>query len=156
MNHPEFALATGEGRSLWVLGDLYTIKLSEDALSVTEVTVFPRNGPPPHIHEQEDESFWVVDGHLSIVLGDQRFRAEAGAFVHIPRGTLHTYHNDGLIPGKLIVMLTPGGFERFWEEVGEPAKQLTIPPAVDPSVTDKLAAVASKYHLVIPSLMQTK
>jgi mannose-6-phosphate isomerase-like protein (cupin superfamily) len=152
--NPEFRLATGEGRSFWVLGDLCTVKLSGDALSVAEMTVFPRNGPPPHIHEREDESFWVVDGHFSILLGDRRFKAEAGAFVHVPHGTLHTYRNDGTVPGKMIVMITPGGFERFWEELGEPARQLTIPPAVDPSVMDKLIALAPKYHLVVPSLQE--
>jgi hypothetical protein len=42
---------------LELLGDLYTFKVTGDALSVTELTAFPQNGPPPHIHQREDESF---------------------------------------------------------------------------------------------------
>ena len=76
MNTHEVALRKGEGRSIWLLGDLYTFKLTGEALSVTELTAFPQNGPP-HIHQREDESFWVLDG------------AGQGAFVHIPKGMLY-------------------------------------------------------------------
>src|SRR2546421_7103852 len=50
MNTHEVALTRGEGRSIWLLGDLYTFKVTGEALSVTELTAFPQNGPPPHIH----------------------------------------------------------------------------------------------------------
>jgi hypothetical protein len=50
----------------------------------------------------------------------------------------------------MIVLLTPGGFERLWEELGEPATQLTTPPPVDAGVIEKLIALAPTYHLQIP------
>jgi mannose-6-phosphate isomerase-like protein (cupin superfamily) len=125
MNTHEVALTKGEGRSIWLLGDLYTFKFSGEALSVTELTAFPQNGPPPHIHLREDESFWVLDGEFSVSLGERRLTAGQSAFVHIPKGTLHTYKNIGSTPGRMIILLTPGGFERLWEELGEPATQLT-------------------------------
>jgi mannose-6-phosphate isomerase-like protein (cupin superfamily) len=133
-----------------LLGDLYTFKLSGEALSVTELTAFPQNGPPPHIHLREDESFWVLDGEFSVLLGERTVQAGPGAFVHIPKGTLHTYKNTGSTPGRMIVLLTPGGFEKLWEEVGEPAAQLTTPPPVDPRLIEKLIALAPKYSLQIP------
>jgi len=150
MNTEELALTKDEGRSIWLLGDLYTFKMAGDALSVIEITSFPQNGPPPHIHLREDESFWVLEGQFSVLLGQRTIAASAGAFVHVPRGTLHTIKNTGSTPGKVIVLLTPGGFEKFWEEVGEPATQKTTPPPPDPSVIPKLIALAPKYHLEIP------
>jgi mannose-6-phosphate isomerase-like protein (cupin superfamily) len=150
MDTGDAALCKGEGRSVWLLGDLYTFKLTGEALSVTELTAFPQNGPPPHIHVGEDESFWVLDGEFSVLLGERTLRAGPGAFVHVPKGTLHTYKNIGNTPGRMIVLLTPGGFARLWEELGEPATQLTIPPPVDLGVIEKLIALAPKYHLQIP------
>ena len=73
-----------------------------------------------------------------------------GAFVHVPKGTLHSCKNTGSTPGRMIVMLTPGGFEKLWEKLGEPATQLTVPPPVDPAVIQKLIALAPKYRLQIP------
>ena len=90
MNTQEVFLTKGEGRSIWLLGDLYTFKFSGEALSVTELTAFPQNGPPPHIHLREDESFWVDRG-FSVLLGERTLTAGQRAFVHIPKGTQHTY-----------------------------------------------------------------
>ena len=115
-----------------------------------ELTAFPQNGPPPHIHLREDESFLVLDGEFSVLLGERTLTAGQGAFVHIPKGTLHTYKNIGSTPGRIIILLTPGGFERLWEELGEPATQLTTPPPVDAGVIEKLIALAPNYHLQIP------
>jgi uncharacterized cupin superfamily protein len=75
MNTHEVALTKGEGRSIWLLGDLYTFKVTGEALSVTELTAFPQNGPPPHIHQREDESFWVLDGEFSVLLGERTLTA---------------------------------------------------------------------------------
>jgi len=150
VNTHEVALRKGEGRSIWLLGDLYTFKLTGEALSVTELTAFPQNGPP-HIHQREDESFWVLDGEFSVLLGEGTLTAGQGAFVHIPKGMLHTYKNTGSTPGRMIVLLTPGGFERLWEELGEePATQLTTRPPVDAGMIEKLIALAPTYHLQIP------
>jgi mannose-6-phosphate isomerase-like protein (cupin superfamily) len=109
MNTHEVALTKGEGRSIWLLGDLYTFKVTGEALSVTELTAFPQNGPPPHIHQREDESFWVLDGEFSVLLGERTLTARQGAFVHVPKGTLHTYKNTGSTPGRIekLIALAP-------------------------------------------------
>src|SRR6516164_3411484 len=72
--------------ALRILGDLYTFKLTGEALSVAELTAFPQNGPPPHIHQREDESFWVLDGEFSVLLGERTLTTGQGAFVHFPKG----------------------------------------------------------------------
>jgi mannose-6-phosphate isomerase-like protein (cupin superfamily) len=150
MDTHEVALKKGAGRSVWSPDDLLTFKFSGEALSVTEETAFPQNGPPPHIHAREDESFRVLDGEFSIMLGERTLTAGAGAFVQVPKGTLHTYKGIGRTPGKMLVMRAPGGFEKLWQEMGEPASRLTNPPPVDPAVIEKLIALAPKYHLQIP------
>ena len=86
MNTHEVALRKGEGRSIWLLGDLYTFKLTGEALSVTELTAFPQNGPP-HIHQREDESFWVLDGEFSVLLGERTLTGPGkGRLYTFPKG----------------------------------------------------------------------
>lgn len=137
---------------MWLLGDLLTFKFAGASLSLTEITVFAENGPPPHIHLAADESFWVFEGEFSVLLGAQTITAGPGSFVHVPRGTLHTYSKTSREPGKMIVMLTPGGFENFSREVGEPATQRTTPPPIDPGIIEKVIDLAPKYQLRVPGL----
>jgi quercetin dioxygenase-like cupin family protein len=122
----------GQGKSLWILGDHYTFKVSSEesqgTLTVAEVTVFPQNGLPPHIHHRESESLYVLEGAFSVRVGALLYEAHAGAYVHIPKGTLHTFKNIGSRPGRLLVILAPGGFENFLQEIGEPALQDSVPP----------------------------
>jgi mannose-6-phosphate isomerase-like protein (cupin superfamily) len=143
-----------QGESFWILSDLYTFKLSSEesmgSLAVIGHTALSGNGPPPHIHHREDESFYILDGAFSILIGDQTFEAAAGAFVHIPKGTLHTLKKIGVKPGKSLAILTPGGFENLFREIGEPARQTSIPPQQQEGIIEKLMALAPKYHLEIP------
>jgi mannose-6-phosphate isomerase-like protein (cupin superfamily) len=80
----------GKGKKLWVADELMTFKASgEDtggAYSLTDSVVPPRGGPPPHIHYREDEAFWVLEGDLEVLVGENRFGAGAGSFVHLPKG----------------------------------------------------------------------
>ncbi len=144
----------GEGRTLWVLGDLYEFKaVSEDtngAFATWETTVTPElPGPPPHIHHREDESFYVLEGEVELSADGRVIGATTGAFVNIPRGTLHTFRNSGTKPARLLISVVPGGFEKFFDEVGEPATDPNYPPAGPPDV-EKVLAVAPKYGLEIP------
>lgn len=144
----------GEGRTLWVLGDLYEFKaVSEDthgAFATWETTVTPElPGPPPHIHHREDETFYVLEGEVELSADGRLIVATTGAFVNIPKGTLHTFRNAGTKPAKLLVSVVPGGFEKFFDEVGEPVTDPNSPPAGPPDV-EKVMAVAPRYGLEIP------
>src|SRR5262249_9751492 len=123
-NRDSSVLETGQGQSFWLMGDFYAIKTASEqtggAYSITEIQSFPGNGPPPHIHRKEDECFYVVEGAFTVILGDHAFDVTDGDFIRIPKGTPHTYKNVGSIPGKLLVILSPGGFERLWSELGQP------------------------------------
>jgi len=117
---------------------------------VIELTAYPHNGPSPHIHHREDESFYVLDGNFSFLLGDRTIEAGPGFFCRVPKGTVHRYDNVGTKPGKVLVILTPAGFEKFFAEIGKPVASLigpTGPP--DAESIAQLLAIAPKYGLEV-------
>ena len=85
----------GEGKSYWVVGDLYTILSSgEDTggtYALIHALVPPGGGPPPHVHRREDEAFYILEGDLTFQAGGQTFAATAGAWVRLPKGSRHTF-----------------------------------------------------------------
>ncbi len=141
------------GKKLWVTDELITFKVSgEDtggAYSLTDSTVPPQGGPPPHIHHREDEAFWVLEGELEILVGENSFRARAGSFVHLPKGILHSYQNVGPGPARFLTLMVPAGLEKFFEEVGKPGADLSSPPPFEEEDTERLLAVAPKYGVEI-------
>lgn len=149
----EILLSQGKGVSFWVLGDLYTFKATgkqtNGALTVIDQQIQPGGGPPPHIHHEEDEAFYVLEGRFSFLCGENQDVFERGAFVYIPRGTLHTFRNIGESIGKLLVTITPAGLEEFFYSIGTPAADTCTPPAFDPAVLDKVMQLAGNYKMSI-------
>ncbi len=146
----------GGGETLWVLGDLYTFKVTGaetgGAFAVFETVTPPGSpGPPPHLHHGEEESFYVLEGEVELMSGGDTVRATRGAFVHVPRGALHTFRNVGTTPARLLVLITPAGFEGFFREVGEPAADSSDPPALSgPPDVERLVATARRYNCEMP------
>ena len=149
-------LGPGEGRSVWLLGELYTFKLAGEetggAFALIEQTIPPgTDGPPPHRHRQTDETFSVLEGEMEFVADGTTVRAGAGSVVHVPRGVLHTYRNIGPGSVRQLVLITPAGFERFFLEAGEattPAAQPT--PTHEPPDVGRLLQIARRHDLEIP------
>jgi hypothetical protein len=83
-------------------------------------------------------------------VGENRFRAGAGSFVHLPRGVLHSYQNVGTAPARFLTLMVPAGLERFFEEVGKPGTDLSSPPPFEEEDIDRLLEVAPKYGVEIP------
>lgn len=133
-------LGAGQGPTVWVNGDVYTIKSGKNdgagSITFLEATVPPGGGPPSHIHTREDETFYVVDGRLEIHADGQVYDATAGDFVLIPRGTVHRFRNTGVHSTKLLIIFTPGGQEEFFLTVGTPADPDTAIPPFDPRRND--------------------
>ncbi len=159
MNPSTTYLGSGEGeKSLWVLGELVTYKVTAEqtggAYSLFEVVTRPGGGPPPHVQHQEDECFYVLEGEFEFPNYSDVVRAGAGSLIYVPRGNLHTYKNVGSEPGRMLVSQTPGGLhERFFEELGEEAQDLTTPPTPEglPDVR-RIVMTAAKYGIEIPPL----
>lgn len=116
------AVAAGEGKVLNVIGTAITIKVhgrdTGGALSVVESLDQPGEGPPPHIHQRESETFQVLEGEYEIMCGGKSFIAKKGAIIFAPTGQPHGYRCISKTQGRLSVTITPAGFEEFFEEIG--------------------------------------
>lgn len=149
----ETLLNQTENNSFWVLGDLYTFKVTgkqtNGAFTVIEQIIQPQSGPPPHVHHREDEAFYVLEGRFSFLSGEKQSVFEAGSFVYVPKGTVHTFKNIEAQQGRLLVIITPAGLEEFFYAIGTPAADLSAPPAFDPGVIDKLMQLAKDYQMAI-------
>ena len=137
-------LGPGEGTYLNVLGDLVTLLVSGNqtngAFTEFSVTSPPGGGTPLHTHHSEDEAFYVLEGVYEVQCGDQTVRAEAGSFVFAPREIPHKLTNVSAGPSKVLGIVSPAGFEGFWEELS----QLPPPPDIE-----MIKALATKYRLEI-------
>jgi mannose-6-phosphate isomerase-like protein (cupin superfamily) len=138
-------LAAGEGEALTVLGDRYVIKVGAaetgGLFTTLELTISPQRGPPPHVHQREDEMFYVLEGEFEFLLGGKTVRAGPGTFAYAPRRQVHTFKNVGLSPGRLLVTSTPGGMEIFFRRLG------ALPP--DPPDLAKIIAIAKEHAIEI-------
>jgi mannose-6-phosphate isomerase-like protein (cupin superfamily) len=83
------------------------------SIGVFRQTIAPKSGPPTHVHQTEDELFYVVSGDFRVKLGDHIMSAPAQTVMFVLRGTPHTFQNVGPEPGVLLVGVTPGGFENY-------------------------------------------
>jgi quercetin dioxygenase-like cupin family protein len=149
----------GEGEALWVVGDLFEVKLPSDdcdgAMTILEVTAPP--GPsvlvPEHTHPG-DETVYVLEGSVRWHFGDKFVDLPAGSLLHIPMGTSEWAENVTKTPVRALIIYTgaAAGTEKFLREAGEPAKSRTVPP---PSKTDlqRMNSIGKKYgvHVKVPS-----
>jgi quercetin dioxygenase-like cupin family protein len=141
-----------EEKAVNLLGDIIRFKATgkdtQGKYSLLEITVPPQNGPPLHIHNREDESYYVIDGQFSIQNGDDTISANTGTYIFIPKGRPNTYKNVGNNPGKLLIMYTPPGAEKAFEELGQPIdeeqQQASKPPDMN-----KLMETIKRYDMEI-------
>ena len=118
------AIRPGEGRTVQgPAGGPLTFKVRGEqtggALTAIENVIAPGDGPPVHVHDGEDEYWYVIDGDLRFKLGDEIAEAPAGSFVFVPRGTPHAFQNVGDAPARILVLFTPSGMERFFDSFSE-------------------------------------
>src|SRR5881394_3501511 len=102
-------------------------------VSAVESHDVPGGGPPPHIHSREDETFQVLEGEYEWTVGGKTFVAKTGATIFAPRGVPHSYRYLGKSPGRLMCVINPSGFERFFEAIGamSPEQQQNVPGVME-------------------------
>lgn len=111
------ALAPGEGRG-YEMGQMRAVfkadsQETQDRFSVSEWWLDPHSdGPGAHLHEENDEVFYVLSGKAAMRVGDEWVDAPAGSFFMIPANTLHDFANRSDAPVGLLNVFIPGGFER--------------------------------------------
>lgn len=98
-------------------------------LGAFEVEVPAGEGPPLHIHDREDEFFRVLEGRFAFWCNGQRVELETDGMLVVPRGAVHRFQNVGDTAGRLMCIMTPGGFEGFFAAVEE--EKPASPAAID-------------------------
>lgn len=99
---------------------------------------------PYHTHHREDEAFYVLAGEIAFVCDGKWLKAGAGAFVYGPREIAHGFKVIGSSPASMLLICTPGGFERFVLEQTTPIAEPPSPPDMG-----KLMTLAAKYGIDI-------
>ena len=123
---------TARGQKRWFFGMLAEVKASAadtaGQYTLVEITAPAGFQAPLHVHYTDDEGFYVLEGTVTIVVGDETVELAAGQHAYGPRHVPHTFI-IGPEGAKMLWVLAPGGFEDFIEDVSVPAEQPTVPPA---------------------------
>ena len=114
----KFLIAPGEGARLPLVGMVHkvTAERSGGSLTVEEWGLPPGAMIPPHTHTREDECTFVLEGELTCDVGGELVVAPAGSYVLKPRHVPHALCNTGTEPVRVMEILTPGGFEGYFDE----------------------------------------
>jgi quercetin dioxygenase-like cupin family protein len=115
---------------------------------IVEGLASPGGGPPPHIHQCEDESFYILEGNITFLAGGQTIYAKPGDFVHIPRGTVHSLKNEGTVPGRALIIISPAGpkgMQQFFEESFTlTTDRNAAPPPISEDLVNRMMAAAAR------------
>jgi quercetin dioxygenase-like cupin family protein len=146
-----------EDNTYFFLNDFTSILVSgEDtngAFCVLHCNGKKDGGPPLHVHELEDETFYVLEGEITFFIGDQTILAKAGDYVFAPRGIPHTFKVCSE-ETQFIVTAYPSGFDQFVKELSVPFYKGFIKPEDPPSAEkiQKLIEVSKKYKISYPTI----
>ena len=145
----------GTGAAYWGPGELMTFldhpgEETHGAYFLSEISVAPGGGAPPHIHHRKDESFHLLKGLLTIQVGGDRITALPGDFGRLPREVAHSFKNTGDAIKKARVLATPAGLEGFFAEVFEPATDCSVPPpSHNQELIGRALAAGPRYGMVM-------
>ena len=88
-------------------------------LAIVEHPIWPRVLVTPNVHENEDEYSFVLVGTIGARIGDRELQASAGSYVLKPRQVPHTFWNPTDQPARILEMISPAGFEDFFDQLGQ-------------------------------------
>lgn len=110
------------------------------AYAVILQVVPPGNGPPPHLHNSEDELFLIEEGEFELRYGEETKKGGPGTIAMLPKGIPHGFRNVGKTPGKVLIVITPARFEGFFVD-------LIALPEKERGDFAKVTAIGKKYNL---------
>ena len=160
-----FAFARGRrslDRSVWYNGGLLTFLATAEEtrgqFALIEATTRKGNVPPRHIHHREEETFYVLEGEMTVSVGDRTVKATPGTMVCLPRDVAHSFtiESEQL---RMLILLTPAGLEGWFKEFSVPAPAMTLPPAAEVPYSEiqRMLEVSPRYGLefVLPKTQGT-
>ncbi len=104
-------------------------------------TCQPGGGPPPHSHSNDDEIFTTIEGEFELFDGTAWHPLRKGEVLRGTRGGVHTFRNSGSEVGKILIIASPGGLDRYLVEIA---------PLVMPQDAEKLFAISAPYGITFP------
>ena len=139
-----FISLAGEGKSFQALGATFVFKAHGEqtggTLEAFELVFPPSVELPTHVHRKCDEAIYVLEGELTIQVGDHTVNVPAGSFAFAPRGTVHRIENGGTVPAKILLWGAPAvSIDKMLEEMSQ------LPPG--PPDMDKLVPIMQKYDV---------
>jgi mannose-6-phosphate isomerase-like protein (cupin superfamily) len=145
----------GEGESVAIPGFGAVYKMySRDNLGLVAIVEHPFAVgfiSAAHRHTQEDEHSLVLEGEIGFRSDDSEVVLGPGGYITKPRGQMHAMWNAGKVPGRIVEVITPGGFEGYFRELGELLADTGQPadPGASASLheTDAFTELADKYHI---------
>jgi quercetin dioxygenase-like cupin family protein len=115
----------------------------DGTFSLTEITLEPGYpGPVPHTHRTHVDSFFLLDGTLTLRLEHREVEAAPGSYGVVPPGSVHTFANRSDAPVRALNLMTPGGFEQYLKEL-----TAAVPPGSPPDPA-LMAEIAARYDFV--------
>jgi quercetin dioxygenase-like cupin family protein len=135
----EGSVALGQGRQSldrsvwyngWLMTFLATAEETQGRFALIEAVGRKGSVPPPHMHHREEESFYVLEGEMTVSVGDRTIKATPGTLVVVPRDTVHSFviESEQL---RVLTLLTPAGLEGWFKEFSVPAATMTLPPPAE-------------------------
>lgn len=149
------AVSSNQGDARWWFGTLAVIKTTAaqtgGQLTIIDVTNPPGFEGPLHVHHRDDEGFWILEGSVTLNVGETTIQAGAGDYVFAPRDIPHRY-TVGDAGCRMLFIMVPGGMEGIVRATSEPAASLTLPPPPDqePDI-DAIKAIGKEhgYELLV-------
>jgi quercetin dioxygenase-like cupin family protein len=139
--------------AIWFLGALTQVRVSGaqtgGAFALADHLTRRGNASPVHVHDQDDETFFVLDGELRVFAGEEGHLAGPGTVAVLPRRLRHAYVVTSAT-ARFLTLHTPAGFEQFVARVGEPTQALMLPPeSAGPPDFAALSQAAARHGITI-------
>ncbi len=129
-----YHLAAGEGQPMSWFSATFQLKASDDQIGLMELVGSPGVEPPMHVHRNEDEWYYLLDGQVSFHVGGETHRGDPGSLVFFPRAVPHTFTIESPT-ARMLLLNAPGGFERMFE--------------LAPSTPDQAVAALASYDVEV-------
>jgi len=147
-----FVLGPDDGEAYFWLGSLSLTKLtgesSHNGMDVVDHRVPAGYAPPAHVHVEQDEVFYVIDGEFDVRCGDQHWQAGPGSFVFLPRAVPHAFTVSADGPGRTLLINAPAGFAAVVTELGQRTTSLELPgPDVTMPDPSEIASVSQRHGI---------
>jgi quercetin dioxygenase-like cupin family protein len=130
--------------ALWSLGCLFVLRAAGEEMEAIEAIAPPGYSPPLHRHDFGSESFYVLEGSVRFVVGDDDAVYGPGDFIRVPPGVAHSFETLGDAPLRTLSFVAPGGLWAFFAECGRPAEALRLPDAIE--IPEDLPEIVARHR----------